>query len=77
MTSRQIDTADLHPPEDSLMRISGLQKMTLLDFPGKVACTVFTPGCNMRCPFCHNSELLDGRAKPLMDDAEFLSFLHY
>jgi len=40
------------------MLISGLQKMTLLDFPGNVACTVFTGGCNFRCPFCHNSSLV-------------------
>jgi len=40
------------------MRISGLQKLTLLDFPGKVACTVFTGGCNFRCPFCHNASLV-------------------
>ena len=36
------------------MRIGGLQKLTLLDYPGKVACTVFLPGCNLRCPFCQN-----------------------
>lgn len=40
------------------MRIDGLQKMTLLDFPGKVACTIFTGGCNFRCPFCHNALLV-------------------
>jgi len=40
------------------MRISGFQKMTLLDYPGKVACTLFTPGCNLRCPFCHNASLV-------------------
>ena len=40
------------------MKIHGLQKMTLLDFPGKVACTVFLGGCDLHCPFCHNSELL-------------------
>ena len=40
------------------MRISGLQKMTLLDYPGLVACTVFTGGCNFRCPFCHNASLV-------------------
>jgi len=57
------------------MKISGLQKMTLLDFPGKVACTVFLAGCNMRCPFCHNAELLDGKIEPLMTHEEFLSFL--
>ncbi len=42
------------------MRIGGLQKMTLLDFPGRVACTVFLQGCNFRCPFCHNSSLIRG-----------------
>lgn len=41
------------------MTIAGLQKMTLLDFPGKVACTVFLSGCNFRCPFCHNGGLLE------------------
>ena len=40
------------------MLISGLQKMTLLDYPGQVACTVFTGGCNFRCPFCHNAQLV-------------------
>ncbi len=40
------------------MIVSGFQKLTLLDFPGKVACTVFTGGCNLRCPFCHNSALV-------------------
>ena len=42
--------------------------MTLLDFPGKVACTVFLSGCNFRCPFCHNSELLDPDTPGVMDD---------
>ena len=40
------------------MRVSGLQKLTLLDHPGHVACTVFTAGCNFRCPFCHNAPLV-------------------
>ena len=40
------------------MIIGGLQKLTLLDFPGTVACTVFTVGCNLRCPFCHNPALV-------------------
>lgn len=40
------------------MHIGGLQKTTLLDYPGKVACTVFLPGCNLRCPFCHNPDLV-------------------
>ncbi len=57
------------------MMIHGLQKMTLLDFPGKLACTVFLGGCDFRCPFCHNFELADGSAKPVMDEAELLGFL--
>ena len=57
------------------MKIQGLQKMTLLDFPGKVACTVFLGGCDFRCPFCHNGELLDGSAPAVMDDQALLRFL--
>lgn len=58
------------------MKIHGLQKLTLLDFPGKTACTVFLAGCDFRCPFCHNSELLDMNAAPAeMDDAALLAFL--
>lgn len=40
------------------MKICGLQNTTLLDYPGKVACTIFTGGCNFRCPFCHNASLV-------------------
>ena len=57
------------------MKIHGLQKMTLLDYAGRVACTVFLGGCDLRCPFCHNFELIDGTAEPIMDDQELLSFL--
>lgn len=57
------------------MKIYGLQKMTLLDFPGKVACTVFTGGCDWRCPFCHNYELAEGRAPAVMETEELLAFL--
>ena len=58
------------------MRIGGIQKLTLLDFPGKVACTVFTVGCNFRCPFCHNASLVTHTqdAGSLGED-EILSFL--
>ena len=55
--------------------IAGLQKMTLLDYPGKVACTVFLQGCNYACPFCHNSQLLPFDAREGMSEAELLSFL--
>ena len=40
------------------MIIKGFQKLTLLDYPGRTACTVFTGGCNFRCPFCHNATLV-------------------
>ncbi len=50
-------------------------KMTLLDFPGKVACTVFLGGCDLRCPFCHNSELLDMGAPAQMEEEELYAFL--
>lgn len=58
------------------MNIHGLQKLTLLDYPGHTACTVFLAGCNFRCPFCHNSELLNAAiAEPIMNDDELLAFL--
>ena len=58
------------------MRIAGLQKLTLLDYPGQVACTVFTGGCNFRCPFCHNSSLvLPERVPSDSSEEEVLAFL--
>lgn len=58
------------------MLISGLQKLTLLDYPGKVACTVFTGGCNFRCPFCHNAPLvLPERIAQDTSEEEVLRFL--
>ena len=59
------------------MRIGGLQKLTLLDYPGKVACTVFLSGCNLRCPYCHNPGLVlpEQSEGPEIPEAEVLSFL--
>lgn len=57
------------------MNICGLQKTTLLDYPGRVAATVFTGGCNFRCPFCHNSQLLDGAQEAAYSTEEVLTFL--
>ncbi|MBQ9613221.1 MAG: anaerobic ribonucleoside-triphosphate reductase activating protein [Lachnospiraceae bacterium] len=57
------------------MKIHGLQKMTLLDFPGHVACTVFLGACDFRCPFCHNFELVTGEAPAVMEEEELLGFL--
>ena len=59
------------------MKIQGLQRVSLLDYPGQVACTVFTSGCNLRCPFCHNASLvLPNRShSPEMEAPEFFEFL--
>lgn len=58
------------------MRIQGLQKLTLLDFPERVACTVFFAGCNFRCPFCHNASLVvDIPSEGDLTEEEFFSFL--
>ena len=59
------------------MLIKGLQKLTLLDFPEKMACTVFTFGCNFRCPFCHNASLvLSGRAtEDSISEEDLFAFL--
>ena len=57
------------------MRIKAYQKLTLLDFPGKIACTVFTAGCNLRCPFCHNALLVTEIDEHYVDEREFFAFL--
>ena len=56
------------------MIIAGLQKTTLLDYPGKVACTVFLPGCNFACPFCQNWEIVTGKGEDIAED-KVLGFL--
>ena len=59
------------------MRICGLQKVTLLDFPGHVACTVFLGGCNFNCPFCYNASLIGSvDAEELMSSDEFFKYLN-
>ncbi len=58
------------------MKFYGMQKMTLLDYPGYVACTLFTGGCNFRCPFCHNALLvLDLDENYTIPEEEVLAFL--
>lgn len=61
------------------MKIAGLQKLTLLDYPGKTAASIFTLGCNFRCPFCHNADLVVPLAPDLrpsfLSEEEFFSFL--
>ena len=56
------------------MEFGGIQKMTLLDYPGLVACTVFTAGCNLRCPFCHNASLVISPQSSIPQE-EVLSYL--
>lgn len=58
------------------MQIHGLNKTTLLDYPGLVACTIFTGNCNFRCPFCQNSDLvLDPSSQPLISEEDVYSHL--
>ena len=58
------------------MVIHGLQKLTLLDYPGHTACTVFTAHCPWRCPFCHNASLvLEPESQPVIPEEEIFSFL--
>lgn len=57
------------------MIIEGLQKTTLLDFPGLVACTVFAHGCNLRCPFCHNAGLVVRKPENIISQEELGEFL--
>lgn len=53
------------------MNIGGFQKLTLLDYPGYTACTIFTTGCNMRCPFCHNSKLAKEQYNTIAENVLF------
>ena len=55
------------------MHIAGLQKLSLLDFPDKVACTIFSAGCNFRCPYCHNASLLVDQTR--YSEEDILAFL--
>ena len=57
------------------MVFAGFQKLTLLDYPGKVACILFTKGCNFRCPFCHNGSLVRADEIQTIADTEILTFL--
>lgn len=57
------------------MVISGMQKLTLLDYPGEVACLIFTQGCNFRCPFCHNKDLLGHCKEGNIKEEDVLAYL--
>ena len=64
----------MHKGNRNKMKFGGLQKLTLLDYPHKIACTVFTVGCNFRCPFCHNNSLVNCTAEQISAE-EILAFL--
>lgn len=58
------------------MRIGGLQKISLIDYPGRISAIVFTQGCNFRCSYCHNPELVDpAQYGPILSEEEVISFL--
>ena len=57
------------------MEFGGIQKLSCLDYPGLVACTIFTKGCNFRCPFCHNAPLVAGSAPETIPEEEYLAYL--
>ncbi len=58
------------------MIIGGLQRISLIDYPGKICAVVFTQGCNFRCPYCHNPELVDpGQYGPMIPEEEIFTFL--
>ena len=57
------------------MHIGGFQKNSLIDFPGTIACVVFTSGCNFICPYCHNADLARGEYPARIESAEVIDFL--
>jgi pyruvate formate lyase activating enzyme len=66
-------------PEDGALEsavvVGGLQPHSLIDFPGIVACVVFTRGCNFRCPFCHNPQMVEGDGPPQLGSGQVWDFL--
>lgn len=62
--------------EDESMNIGGLQKVSLIDFPGRISAIIFTQGCNFRCPYCHNPQLVDPKLyRPCLFSKDILDFL--
>lgn len=57
------------------MKFGGIHKASLIDYPGKIGCTVFTIGCNFSCPYCHNAELISGNQATVISENDILSFL--
>ncbi len=57
------------------MKFSGLQKTSLIDFPGKISSVLFTPGCNLRCPFCQNWRIVMDQQGPFLSEDDALTIL--
>jgi pyruvate formate lyase activating enzyme len=57
------------------MVFGGIEKFTLIDYPGKIACMAYTIGCNFRCPYCHNPELVDETVETKIPEQELFNFL--
>ncbi|MBP8638979.1 MAG: anaerobic ribonucleoside-triphosphate reductase activating protein [Dictyoglomi bacterium] len=57
------------------MLIGGLHKLSLIDYPGKLSAVIFTRGCNFRCPYCHNPELIESNGGDFIEEDKILSFL--
>lgn len=57
------------------MRFAGFQKTSLIDYPDRVASVLFTAGCNLRCPYCHNGELVEGYTGPFQEEEDIIEIL--
>ena len=75
MSFNRLFFTEIYVRSEFRVKIYGLQKLTLLDYPQKTACTIFCGGCNFRCPFCHNSDLVLGRFGEPLDEEELFRFL--
>ncbi len=75
--NRQNLCRDTRTTGNCMVEIKGLQKTTLLDYPGKLSCIIFLPGCNFRCPFCHNADLVLRKDElPTISEKEIFDFLN-
>ena len=57
------------------MKIAGLEKLSVQDYPNHISCIIFTQGCNMRCPFCQNSSLIPLDSESLINEKEIFDYI--
>lgn len=60
---------------DAVIHIGGLQKVSMIDYPGKLSAVIFMSGCNFRCPYCHNPELARGETRDKISERDVLAYL--